>query len=232
MARPSAAADAAAAELQRLERSAWPTYVTQHSGLPGPRANLALVEAAATLADPLTIDELMRGGDEYPLMCAAAALGLRADQTEFASRAHALASNDLWRVREGVAIGLQLLGDADPAALRSLVRRWSDDPDPLVVRAAVAAICEPRLLRTSEAAASAVEACRRATQHLAELPAERRAHSDVRTLRRALGYCWSVAIAADPAPGLTAFRELDTADADIAWVVKQNRQKKRLAALL
>lgn len=165
-------------------------------------------------------------------MCAAAAVGRHADDAEFGLKAHGLASNELWRVREGVAIGLQLLGDIAPAALSSIVLSWADDPSPWVQRAAVAAICEPRLLRDPEAAATAIEVCERATHRLHALPADRRRQPDGRTLRQALGYCWSVAVAADPAPGLAAFRGLDTTDPDIAWIVNQNRRKKRLSVLL
>lgn len=223
---------AASVGLRGLRPSQWPAYLSRHSGLPGPRANLALVDTVAALADAPTIDELLRSGDEYPLMCAAAALGRRADNAEYASKAHTLASSERWRVREGVAIGLQLLGDVAPAALTSIVLAWADDPDPLVQRAAAAAICEPRLLRTPEAAGTAIEVCTRATHHLVALPTERRKQPDARTLRQALGYCWSVAIAADPGPGLAAFHALDSADPDVAWIVNQNRRKKRLSVLL
>lgn len=101
-------------------------------------------------------------------------------------------------------------------------------------RASVAAICEPRLLRDAVSAASAIEICRRCTQHLLEIPREHRASPAARTLRQALGYGWSVAVAvaADPAPGLLAFRALATDDADVAWTVKENLRKKRPATLL
>lgn len=220
------------ADLAILEPSEWPGYVSGRSGLPGPRANLPLVEVVATLADPAAIDALLEDGGEYPTMCAAAALGRGADHTPDQAKARALAQDERWRVREGVVIGLQLLGDAAPPALASVVARWIEDPAPLVQRAAIAAICEPRLLRTPEAAALAIAACARATRTLAETPSADRRRTDVRTLRQALGYCWSVAIAAAPAAGLSAFRSLDTADPDIDWVAKENRKKKRLAVLL
>lgn len=57
----------------------------------------------------------------------------------------------------------------------------------------------------------------------------------MRTLRQGLGYCWSVAIAADPTPGLAAYEILRCSaehDADLAWIVRQNAAKKRLARLL
>jgi len=64
------------------------------------------------------------------------------------------------------------------------------------------------------------------------MASQRRKQPDARTLRQGLGYCWSVAIAADPAPGLIAFNSLDTSDPDVAWIVNQNRRKKRLSSLL
>lgn len=220
------------AELRRLEASAWPAYLRRNSGLPGPRANTALISAAALAADPAVIEDLLRDGDEYTVTCAAAALGCRAADKALQPQARNLAADDRWRVREGVAIGLQLLGDSDPKALWSLVLAWADDADPLVQRAAAAAICEPRLLRTSQAARVAIEVCRRTTAHLVRLPTTERRNPAARTLRKSLGYCWSVAVAADPGEGLAAFEALDVSDPDVAWIVVQNRRKKRLASLL
>jgi HEAT repeat protein len=143
------------------------------------------------------------------------------------------AADPSWRVREAVAMALQRVGDADPAALRALVAAWVEDTDPLVRRAAVAGVCEPRLLHDPATAGAALAACSAATAGLARLPATARRHPDVRTLRQALGYCWSVAVAADPAAGLPAFRTLEAStDPDVAWVVRENRRKARLARLL
>jgi hypothetical protein len=48
-----------------------------------------------------------------------------------------------------------------------------------------------------------------------------------------LGYCWSVAVAADPPNGLTRFIALEsTDDADVRWIVRENAKKARLAKLL
>lgn len=220
------------AELDHLESSAWPAFLGERSGLPGPRANLPLAAAVAVRADAAVIDELLRDGGEYQVMCAAAAVARRSNDPAFETMARSLAADQRWRVREGVAIGLQLLGDTAPASLVSIVLDWADHPDPLVQRAAAAAICEPRLLRTPEAAATAIDVCRRTTDHLLEFSAAQRKASDARTLRQALGYCWSVAVAADPEAGLPVFRGLGTADPDLAWIVSQNSRKKRLSKLL
>lgn len=221
-----------AEQLAGLERSSWPSFLDRHSGLPGPRANLELAAALATRADDALVIELSNSEDEYRAMCGAVALGLRAAEPGAAARARQLASDGRWRVRMGVELGLLLLGDASPASLLAVVLDWVADPDPLVKRAAGAAICEPRLLRAAEHAAVALEVCRQATGAIAAMPPERRREPSVRVLRRALGYCWSVAVAADPVSGLAAFGKLDASDPDLAWIVKENRGKKRLAALL
>ena len=219
-------------QLNQLDRSSWPAFLDANSGLPGPRGNIELAMALADLADSELVDDLLSSGDEYRMFCGAICLGTSAAANDVAARMRALATEDRWRIREGVAIGLQRLGDSDPAALHRIVEEWVDDPDPLVQRAAIAAICEPRLLRDPAAAAVAIEACKRATSQLAARPLQTRREPGVRTLRQALGYCWSVAVAADPRPGLTEFQRLDDSDPDIAWIVTNNLRKKRLARLL
>lgn len=220
------------ARLQRIDRADWARFLNEHSGLPGPRANLALVDAAISVCDETVVALLEEDGGEYTMMCAAAALASRADDPLLRERARAAASDARWRVREGVAIGLQSLGDRDIAVLLAIVRQWTDDPNPLVQRAAIAAICEPRLLHRSDAAQTALEACARTTAALVALPDPLRKSADARVLRQALAYCWSVAIAADPASALPAFLALDTGHPDVKWIVEQNRRKKRLASLL
>ncbi|MBE6482840.1 MAG: HEAT repeat domain-containing protein [Actinomyces ruminicola] len=219
-------------ELKELDAADWSAYLNRHSGLPSPRANIELIAAAALTADPDTIEELLADGGEYTTACAAAAIGYRAADEEFERRARRLATDGRWRVREAVTIGLQLLGDSDLQTLVSLVRSWADDEDPLVQRAAAVAICEPRLLRTAEAARIAIEVCQRTTDHLIALPVQARKTPAARTLRKSLGYCWSVAVAADPGAGLPVFAALDVGDPDVAWIVTQNRRKKRLSKLL
>lgn len=125
------------------------------------------------------------------------------------------------------------MGDRDLARLRDVVLDWAQSPEPLVQRAAVAAICEPRLLTSGEGAATALSVCSVTTGALEGRPAAERRTAGVRVLRQALGYCWSVAVAADPARGLAAFRRLqESADPDVAWIVRENERKARLRRVL
>jgi hypothetical protein len=221
------------AALEQQARSAWPAYLAQHSGLPGPRGNLELIAAVADLGDRELFDELVATGDEYLVCCGVVGLGAAAGTDPLVEgRLRQHARDGRWRVREATAMALQRLGDVDPGRLAAIVTTWVEDPDPLVQRAAAAAVCEPRLLRTPASAAVAVHVCQRATDLLALRPAGTRRDGDVRTLRQALGYCWSVAVAADPGPGLEAFHALDVTDPDVAWVVRTNLTKKRLTRLL
>ena len=220
-------------ELLRLDPAAWPAYLDARSGLPGPRGNIELAQAVADLDDPAIFDDLIASGDEYRTFCGVVGLGNRAGDPPVTSRLRDLATDDRWRVREAVAMALQRLGDRDLARLLDIVSDWAEDPHPLVQRAAAAAICEPRLIMTPAAAAVALRTCERATELLALRPSGTRRDQDVRTLRQALGYCWSVAVAADPGPGLERFAALRGGeDPDVVWIVRENLRKKRLARLL
>jgi hypothetical protein len=49
---------------------------------------------------------------------------------------------------------------------------------------------------------------------------------DWRVLRQALGYCWSVAVTADPAAGLPRFHALERrTHPDVQWIVRENREE-------
>ncbi|CAN3126343.1 HEAT repeat domain-containing protein [Mycobacterium sp. smrl_JER01] len=219
-------------ELRALSSSEWNRFLGEHSGLPGPRANTELAIAYAELADQKHIVAAAGDSDEYLAMCGAVALGARASEPRALATLHRLASDPRWRVREGVALGLQLLGDAGFGDLERIATAWVGDEDPLVRRAAVAAICEPRLLGNPHAAAVAIDVCRNATASITRTSRSARRDPALRALRQALGYCWSVAVAAAPDTGLPAFHELDRDDPDVAWIVNQNLRKKRLARLL
>lgn len=225
--------------LRGLDPRQVPAYLTASSGLPGPRANLALLDAFGDVAPAGLVRDMATDADEYRRSCGTAALGrLVVEATDAGARSaldllHDRAADSSWRVREAVAMALQRVGDARPALLRDLVASGVSDPHPLVRRAAVAGVCEPRLLTEPRTAVAARAACRAATDSIEALPHDARRDPDVRTLRQALGYCWSVAVAADPAAGLAAFADLAAShDPDTAWIVRSNRGKKRLARLL
>lgn len=211
------------ATLRALDR--WEPFLLAESRLPGPRANLELVQAVGEEADEALLVRLADSDEEYLALCGAVGLGrLVADgKRRHLERLRELASDPRWRVREGVVMALQRWGEDDFESMAAEAERWADG-SPLEGRAAVAALCEPRLLRTPEAARRALELVERVT---ASLPSSRD-----RVLRQALGYCWSVAVAALPEEGLRRFERLErSTDPDLQWVVRENLKKTRLARL-
>lgn len=222
-----------AERLRALDPAGRRALLLAESGLPGPRANLPLARAIATVVRQEEALALAADADEYLALCGAVALGAHAANPVVVAALRDLATDARWRVREGVAMGLQVLGADDTAAMRAVIDGWRDDPHPLVQRARAAAICEPPLLKDPVLVVYALTCCAEATAVLRAVPPEARRRDDVRTLRQALGYCWSVAIAADPQAGLPAFAALARdLDPDVAWVVRANRAKARLARLL
>lgn len=227
-------------DLQALRsEDEWTNYLLRESALPGPRANLELVAAAADEADPDLLRRLasLAPGEapagtafEFLPVCGAVGLGrLLAEGTGGAGEVHmlrTLASDPRWRVREGAAMALQRFGDADFPGMLAVAREWSRG-SPYEQRAAAAGLCEPRLLRSPERAAAVLAVLDGIT---ASIPGtgDRRG-DDFKALRKGLAYCWSVAVAAHPEAGKPAFeRWLGSADPDIRWIMKQNLGKARL----
>lgn len=216
------------AQLDSLDGRHVAAFLTCNSGLPGPRANLELADAFAVSATDEKVLDLVHSDDEYLRFCGTEAIGAailrHPEQGAWRSILSERATDDSWRVREGAARAVQLIGDADTRLMTEIATAWLGDDSPLVIRAAIAAICEPRLLKDETAAAFAIAACVGATDSFGRL----RSNGDARVLRQALGYCWSVAIAAAPEQGLAAFGPLRaSADPDIRWIVASNEKKAR-----
>ena len=217
------------AELRQLTE--WEAYLKKNSGLPGARANLELVEAVGEEADSERLWRLSASSDEFLALCGTAGLGHLAvsDPVPVMSWLRELASDPRWRVREGVAIALQHLGRYSMPRLLAEMEKWSTD-GPYVQRAAVAGLCEPRLLKEPEHVLRVLAILDRTTKSMAASSARR--SEGFRVLRQALGYCWSVAAAALPEAGRPFMEKwLKSPDKDVAWVMKSNLSKARIGAL-
>ncbi len=231
-------------------------YLMQGSHLPGPRANLELAHAFASLvaaqvtgpdAPGDALAALLDRWAEYSLgyappnqpreflpCCAALSYGAVAaarpdwwgDEIAKLRRA---AADSRWRVREMAATGLQRMLQANWRRGCSALVEWASDPNPLVVRAAVAAVAEPALLKDRAAAEDAVTVQAEAVNTFLNVPTEQRRNDAVRSLRQALGYTLSVVTAAAPEAGFHLMEELAALpDADMIWIIRENLKKKRL----
>jgi hypothetical protein len=214
----------------------WDGYLLSHSGLPGPRANLELLQAVYIEGNETLFHRYLAayGPEQAPVnsseqflhLCGVVGLGkLLPSQAVFQSLRE-LASDPRWRTREGVCIALQYFGDRDMPALLEEMGGWSRGSY-LEQRAAAAALCEPRLLGDESSACQVILLLDEITSSLAQ--AEDRRREEYKILHRALAYCWSVAVAALPEYGKKYMEKwLKSDDKDVQWVMRENLKKKRL----
>ncbi len=214
----------------------WESFLLANTGLPGPRANLELVHAVADLGDEvLFLSYLSRGepGDaQHPetllVMCGLVGLGRLTSEGSDShwQRLRDKATDTRWRVREAVAMALQRVGRMRFADLIAHTYHWASDV-PLVQRALVAGVCEPDILEEAERAQQVFAVLDRVMGSVVSFPDRR--DEGFRVLRQALGYCWSVAVAQQPAEGWPLMEAwCQSADADVRWIMRSNLAKKRL----
>ncbi len=226
-------------------------YLIQKSHLPGPRGNLELAEAFAQRAENhaednpdcmwnlcLTFAQLSAAeaptNDPQEFIAFCGTRGLAAVGAVWASyfeealsRLFDLSHDPRWRVREAVAMAIQRLIEVRPERTLGTLADWIQDEDWLAMRAIAAGVAEPRLLKE----ASIVEQALRLHQVIVacmETSRERRSE-EFKTLRKGLGYTFSVITSALPEEGFQVLRKLAASgDKDLLWIAENNLKKNRL----
>ncbi len=225
-------------------------YLLKHSSLPGPRGNLELAEALSRSiahSKPSAVQSFwnlclelasmeparapVNDPQEFLVFCGTRGLGMIAAGTEgfydpATQRLHDLARDPRWRVREAVAMALQDLIAVQPVATLQVLGTWIQANDWLAMRAVVAGVAEPRLLRDPSVTVTALELHR---QVLAHMIASHIRSEPFKVLRKALGYTLSVVTATLPDAGFAYLRILAASDdKDVLWIVRENLKKSRL----
>ncbi len=230
--------DAYREALRRI--SDWDAFLLAESGLPGPRGNLSLAQAVADEGDEelferyqaLDAEEAPTNSPyEFLAFCGVLGLGrvLAEGKREVLPTLRSHASDRRWRLREAVAMALQRLGTVDMDSLLQEMEEWSEGIL-LERRAAAAALCEPNLLSRQEHARGVLRVLDQITASIQDV--ETRRSDDFKALRKGLGYCWSVAVAALPEEGRAAMKKwFASQDKDVLWIMKQNLRKKRLVRI-
>ena len=218
----------------------WDAFLLKESGLPGPRGNLELAQAVADEGTRELFERfLCYNADQAPTnspfeflaFCGVVGLGrLSAEgQTDLFASLRVHTSDPRWRMREGVAMALQRVGDVNMGLLLKEMEKWSKG-NWLEKRAAAAALCEPRLLKDKRQVKRVLKLLDAITTALAR--AKNRKSDEFDALRKGLGYCWSVAVAASPADGKRAMEKwLASDNRDVRWVMRENLKKNRLAKM-
>jgi hypothetical protein len=225
----------------------------KNSGLPGPRANLELVYSFARsvggmqlqnwqwdflveMASTSISNAPLNSRKEFLPVCGLVALGAlygrglpRPRRRQALAVLKKAASDHRWRVREGVAMGLQLIGEADPAALKELVSDWLPESSLLEKRAIAAGLAHPPILKDEEFALFALETARALAAAVTRLDPKGRKDEAFKIFRQGLGYSLSVFVHHSPGEGFTLLRKLAAVrDRDMAWIIRENLKKKRL----
>ena len=218
----------------------WDAYLLRESGPPGPRGNMELARAVAEEGDTLLFERYLEQDaqkaptntpHEFLAFCGVLGLGrlLSEGNREVLPTLRKHGSDPRWRTREAVAMALQRWGRVDMGSLLEEMDAWSRG-SLLEQRAAAAALCEPGLLTEERHARRVVEILDAIT---ASLPGVRNRKTDAfKTLRKGLGYCWSVAVVASPKVGKVVMEKwLASEDHDLRWIMRANLKKKRLVRI-
>ncbi len=225
-------------ELSKL--TDWDDYLIGHSNLPGPRANLELAYAVAWMgAKSLFLRYVQinvkqapqNSSTEFLPVCGTVGLGVLLVKNDFTvlPLLRDLASDLRWRIRESVVLALEIWGESNPIPLFNEMEHWMEG-NYFEIRAAICACCHPKFLKSEERAIQTLNYLDLIMQKLQGNTS--RKTEDFRVLRLAMGYCWSVAVAACPAHGKKMMEKwIHTTDKDLLWIIKSNLGKNRLCRM-
>lgn len=215
----------------------WEGYLLAESGLPGPRGNLELAQAFAEIGNEKLIQEYIainpkeaptNSAKVFLTFCGVVGLGtlVNSGKKEYLKDIRRFASDQRWRIREAVAMALQRVGDVDINLALHEAAEMSHG-NFLEKRAAVAALCEPRLLKSDDTAIAVLAMLDGITASIVGF--QNKDDEDFDVLKKGLAYCWSVAVAACPEKGRKLMeRWIRSQDKNVVWIMKENLKKNRL----
>jgi hypothetical protein len=216
----------------------WDKYLMKESGLPGPRGNLELAQAFAEIGNENLIKKYLsiepaeapvNSAKMFLTFCGVVGLGtlINKRKREYLPQLRVFASDPRWRIREGVAMALQRVGDSDMDFLLREMKEWSTG-NFLEKRAAAAALCEPRLLTSEKVAGDVLDILDDETSSIVGFQDTK--DEGFIVLKKGLAYCWSVAVASYPEKGKKLMEKwVGSDDKAVAWIMKENLKKNRLA---
>jgi hypothetical protein len=215
----------------------WDEYLKKESGLPGPRANLELLAAVVDLGGEHIFTKYLNYDLKRPdtnskevFLSLVGVMGLgklvTLGKKEYLDTLKKYASDTRWRIREAVAMALQRIGDHDINLLIGKMKKWAIG-NLYEKRAAIAGLCEPRLLKEVFVVNEVLDILNQVTEAIKEV--KDRKSEEFRVFKKALSYCWSVAVVANSEEGKVGMSKwFRSQDKDIKSVMKENLKKNRL----
>jgi len=211
----------------------------KNSRLPGPRANLELLHSFSEKATENEVnecfsfyrDDLHNSPEEFVVMCGIVGYCIlnKDNIPKTLTTIRKYASHSSWRIRESVAIGIQEIAENNLNEIIDNLKKWMDGNE-LEKRAIVAALCEPKLLKEKTIIIELLEILNIITMGFDKI--DGKLSENQNSLRKTLGYGWSVAIVSLPDEGKSAFEKIaECNNQHIKWIVKENLRKKRLTVM-
>ncbi|MCW7491270.1 hypothetical protein ND861_01245 [Leptospira sp. 2 VSF19] len=214
-------------------------HLLKNSHLPGPRGNLGLLYLFSKNASENEVNEclsfynedLSNSPEEFVVMCGIVGYCILNNNNikKTLTNIRKYASHSSWRIRESVAIGIQEITENHKVEILTNLKKWMSGND-LEKRAIVAALCEPKLLKEKSFVNELLEILNQITLDFEKI--EGKLSGNQISLRKTLGYGWSVAIASLPKEGKIAFEKIAKyKNKHIKWIVKENLKKNRLLVM-
>jgi hypothetical protein len=212
-------------------------FLLSESHLPGPRANLELAFAFAEVADQRVAEllceydsDLAPADDpkEFLCFCGILAFGklIVNGHPHYYNDLKRFAADTRWRIREAVGLALQIIGKKDPLLLMSEMLLWARG-SLYEKRAVIGGLCHPDFLVDKISIEQTYGLLDKITRSLPGVKNKR--VDEYKILRKALGYCWSIAIDSEPDIGVPLFEKLiEIADKDIIWIMRENLKNNRM----
>jgi hypothetical protein len=205
------------------------------SGLPGPRGNLELLSKFLRCCNQESVnlclaelrEDTRNSPEEFVGMCGVVGHALLnwKSRDELLRHLRNYASHQSWRIRESVAIAIQ---EIPFASLEDRIKMTEEleTGDPFIHRAIVAGLCEPKNLKKQQGSERLFGHLVRATNVLDKTGKTSEGED---SLKKALGYCWSVALAEFFDEGKAAFGRIVTStNKNLNWIARENLKKSRL----
>jgi len=210
-------------------------FLRENSNLPGPRGNLTLLYEFSRDAKEGDIQQCLNyitpdvsnSPEEFVGMCGIVSYSIahRNDVEQVLSFLKPYASHSSWRIREAVAISIQEISEGNLKEVLSGMQRFIDGNE-FEKRAVVAGLCEPKLLKDREGNLRILSILYTISKGLDH---DRKLDDGGTSLRKALGYGWSVVVSAIPDDGKKIFGKLfDLSGKHITWIIRENLKKNRL----
>jgi hypothetical protein len=210
-------------------------HLLKNSNLPGPRGNLELLYDFSRNADAEIICKCLEyvktdtsnSPEEFVGMCGIlgyAQINKTRNKTVLAFLRN-YASHNSWRIREAVAMGIQEISVNNIEKTLENLESWING-NFLEQRAVVAGLCEPKLLKNEINNINILKILEKITLNVNH---DNKLSDQEVSLRKALGYGWSVVIASTPESGKRYFEKLfHLSGKHVGWIIKENLKKNRL----